>query len=60
MTRDEYEEQKRRLDDDIEAAYATFNRARDHWDELSKERRELHWQWRRQQQADALDAAAEQ
>ena len=46
MTRDEYEAQLRRLDDDIKAAYATFQRARRQWDRLCEERRELDWRWR--------------
>lgn len=51
MTRDEYEAQLRRLDDDIKAAYDTFNRARDHWDGLCEERLALSYAWRQQHRA---------
>jgi hypothetical protein len=48
VTRDEYEARCRRLTDDIDAAYAAFNRARDHWDALCLERLRLSWQWQEQ------------
>lgn len=48
MTREEYEERDRRLAADIDAAYEAFNKARDYWDGLCRERRDLHHQWRQQ------------
>lgn len=48
MTREEYEAQLRRLNTEITAAYAAFNRARDHWDGLCQARRDLHRRWRQQ------------
>ncbi|MCA1223556.1 hypothetical protein [Streptomyces sp. 8L] len=54
MTREEYEEQDRRLTEEIDAAYKAFNRARDYWDDLCAERRDLHFQWR-DQHRDAPD-----
>jgi hypothetical protein len=51
VTRDEYEKRDLRLTEDIEEAYRAFNRARDLWDGLCKERRNLRWQWSQQQDA---------
>jgi hypothetical protein len=52
MTREEFEERERRLTAEIDAAYAAFNRARDYWDGLCMERRDLRWQWRQQEDGD--------
>nr|WP_187279178.1 hypothetical protein [Streptomyces lavendulae] len=46
MNRDEYEAQLRRLTDDIDAAYATLQRARQQWERLCEERLELKYGWR--------------
>lgn len=48
MTRDEYEAQERRLNDDIEAARQTLNRARTNFDRLCDELRALRQEWREQ------------
>ena len=48
MTRDEFEAQLRRLNDDIDAAYATLQRARQQWDRLCEERLDLKCRWREQ------------
>ncbi|MFJ6566627.1 hypothetical protein ACIQNU_04355 [Streptomyces sp. NPDC091292] len=52
MTQEEFEARDRRLAADVDAAYQAFNRARDLWDSLSQERRELRHQWRQQHNKD--------
>jgi hypothetical protein len=51
MTREEYEEQQRRLDAEIEDARKAFNAARSRWDQLCEDARDLRYQWREQQKA---------
>ncbi|MEU1043947.1 hypothetical protein ABZ400_02170 [Streptomyces sp. NPDC005897] len=53
MTSEEYEERERRLTVEIDDAYKAFNRARDYWDRLCRERLDLRWQWAQQQRDDA-------
>lgn len=49
MTREEYEEQQRRLEADIEDARKAFVNARSRYDQLCEDARELRYQWREQQ-----------
>lgn len=48
MTEEEYEERKRRLEEDIEEARRAFNKARSWYDQLCEDARELRYQWREQ------------
>ncbi|MFE9286700.1 hypothetical protein [Streptomyces olivaceus] len=58
MTEDEYEERKRRLEEDIEDARKAFVNARSRYDQLWEDAQELRYQWRQQQKA-AADPATE-
>ncbi|WP_458089542.1 hypothetical protein [Streptomyces malaysiensis] len=49
MTKEEYEERQRRLDEDIEDARLTLNRARARFDQLCDDARALRVEWQEQQ-----------
>lgn len=51
MTEEEYEQRKRRLEQDIEDARKAFINARSRYDRLCEDARELRYQWREQQRA---------
>jgi hypothetical protein len=54
VTRDEYEAQQRRLAADAEAARRTYIRAKDLYDRLCDEQRDLRIAWQEQQRKEAL------
>jgi hypothetical protein len=53
MTRDEYEEKRRRLEADAEDAKKAYNRARAVYDGICDELRNLRVDWNEQEQAAA-------
>ncbi|GAA2629453.1 hypothetical protein [Streptomyces axinellae] len=51
MTREEYEDRRRRLSSDMEDARQTLNRARARYDKLADEMRTLRIEWQEAQKA---------
>lgn len=56
MTRDEYEEQRRRLEADAEDAKKTYVRAKSVYDGICDDLRNLRVDWNEQQKAAAEEA----
>ena len=54
MTREEYEEQRRRIEADIADAKKAYIAARSRYDGLCEDLRNLRIDWQEQQQADQL------
>ncbi|MFD7995537.1 hypothetical protein [Streptomyces mexicanus] len=52
MTREEYEEKRRRLSEDAEDARKALNRARARYEQITDELRDLRIEWQEQQAAD--------
>ncbi|MFF6966283.1 hypothetical protein ACFY9G_23310 [Streptomyces anthocyanicus] len=52
MTREEYEEKRRRLAEDAEDARKVLNRARSRYEQITSELQNLRVEWQEQQKAD--------
>ncbi|MFJ6566665.1 hypothetical protein ACIQNU_04545 [Streptomyces sp. NPDC091292] len=55
MTREEYEEKRRRLEADAEDAKKAYNRARAVYDGICDELRNLRIDWQEQERASAIE-----